>query len=91
LDDEDICTVAADLWKCGKVERFTAKLFQAAVEIRIKKMSPKATDSSRISIGAAFPQARLNFFSFFLCNEFSLAEKPDWVMLRIGHPTAFNG
>jgi hypothetical protein len=63
--DEGIWTAAVGLWECGKVERFTAKLFQAAVEIRIQKMPPKATDASRISIGAAFPQAFLFLFWFF--------------------------
>src|SRR6266513_2313144 len=67
-----------------------ARLFQAAVGIRIKKKLPKATDlfADFHSCGIFHRPFCFFFFWFFFsfCNEFPLW-KTGWVALRIGHPT----
>src|ERR1700730_6838744 len=66
-----------------------ARLFQAAVGIRINKKQPKATDcfADFHSCGIFHRPFCFFFFgSFFFLFEFPLW-KTGWVALRIGHPT----
>jgi hypothetical protein len=70
--------------KCGKAER-RARLFQAAVGIRIKKMAPKATDE-----GCGFPRVRhfpQVFFFFFGSFFFFFLERVSLVENRRGRVT----
>jgi hypothetical protein len=77
------------LWEMWESRASFARLFQAAVGIRIKKELPKATGfcADFHSCGIfhrPFGFSFLVLFSF--CNEFPLW-KTDRVALRISHPT----
>jgi hypothetical protein len=79
------------LWKMWESRASLARLFQAAVGIRIKKKAPKASDDDADFQSCGIFHKPFFFLVLFLFVTGFPLWKTGWVALRISHPTGLDG